>query len=78
MRDTDSGPELITEHQGVPVTIGAPTWEPEARASELLGAAEHLRLTSGDEREAVRDASVRERVFNDIPGGPRPPHTSEG
>ncbi|MDA2806821.1 hypothetical protein [Nocardiopsis suaedae] len=78
VRDTDSGPELITEHEGVPVTIAAPTWEPEARASELLDAAEHLRLPTGDEREAIGDACVRERVFNDIPGGPRPPHTSEG
>ncbi|MDA2809326.1 hypothetical protein O4J56_01630 [Nocardiopsis sp. RSe5-2] len=74
VRDTGSGPELITEHEGVPVTIAAPTWEPEARVSELLDAAEHLRLPAGEEREAIGDACVRERVFSDIPGGPRTPH----
>ncbi|WP_040710912.1 hypothetical protein, partial [Nocardiopsis potens] len=68
LKRSDAGPELYTGYDGTPVTIQAPTWMPDARESDLLAAAGHLREPTPAEREELRDAVMRHEADMNLPG----------
>ncbi|MBB4935593.1 hypothetical protein F4561_006487 [Lipingzhangella halophila] len=68
LRHYSTGPQMLTRHDDTHVVIEAPTWLPDARESDLLAAAEHVREPTPAEREKLRDLVVRDATREIIPG----------